>query len=82
MYLISDPLTSVTSGARWGGGTEGKKDRGREGRRGARRRGGGTLDEPLATLLLPCRVIIVNLHNDNMRFLPSAPTHGQLCLGG
>lgn len=68
-----------------GGGGEGqkaKRDRGREGRRGARRRGGGTLDEPLATLLLPYRVIIANLHNDNMRFLPSAPTHGQLCLGG
>lgn len=63
-------------------GTEGKKgQREREGRRGVRRRGGGgTSDEPLATLLLTYRVIIVNLHNDNMRVLPSAPTHGQLCL--
>lgn len=64
-------------------GTEGKKgQRERKGRRGVRRRGGGgASDEPLATLFLPYRVIIVNLHNDNMRVLPSAPAHGQLCLG-
>lgn len=67
VYLISDLFTSVTSGAGWGvrergrerEGQKAKRDRGergkeREGRRGVRRRrGGGTLDEPLATLLLP-----------------------------